>query len=554
MVHRYKMYRTGEAWADLGIIGDRLQFTDDEIITTQGIGYTKHACKFGQYPMDAAVMFSLLSAGPDGRLNTQDLVNTQTRTATRFEQRRVALVKCVDEESPSCGHDEIDYKHRYLFPILRKQWSYQWSSENNNATEMTVMKNALNNKYVLKPSHGNKLTHVSIKNLMGSNSVAFADTKMIEKYSKVFDTYDTKEEMPWDLYWEFYNVIRDFMISKNMGNASSMLKKNEVKIYSKNYTHKPFDFWTNGTCAWPNNTKVVIGPDGSKTIKCAHHSNVTITKLVYAPGIMYENDRVRSLPKTQCNYTITLSEKDGWLDWNEHSRSIVKDVTDKEVRKLVSKSLSRLSKKGLVMRFGHGRERAFTWRGWEWLDKIQHRILNTNAKKRKVGDEVNGWRYTKHNVRQSYGMEICDYVWKPIEEFATYNIRQQYWSKNSWSHHAQQQENNVGGIFYHTKAEAESVAEQLNAIVNGNNGQSYRVVKVDSSTKKKTTKCTFYTGKSTKEFLLKGEIHPEDYMSPQKIFDMWVKAAPDVWENKKKDMVSSPTQMTSHINWLGEKA
>ena len=409
------------------------------------------------------------------------------------------------------------------------------------------MQAAMHNKYILRPNAGGYINPQNIKNIMGGFAKSFAETKILEKYSKVFDTYDTVEELPWDLYWSLYDECRVFLKSKGDTNHhKQMLVKKDAKIYSKNYYQAPYQLWTNGECAWPNGTKVV----GTKTIKCAHHGNLTVTKLVYAPKELYDNTRVRSLPQTQCQQTITLSKQDGWLDWNEHSRSIVRNVTDKEVRKLVSKSLSRLSKKGLVMRFGHGRERSFTWQGWGWLDKIQHRILTTNAKKRKVGDEVNGWKYTKHNIRESYGMEICDYVWKPIQEFATYSIRQGYWVKNSWgSGSHQDQDSSIGGIFYHTKEEAESVVKQLNDIVNGNNGQSYRIVKIESTTGDKSTKCRFYTNKSVKEFLLKGEIHPEDYMAPHAIFDMWVKAAPDVWANRNKDMVKSPTQLTHQIKY-----
>ena len=49
--------------------------------------------------------------------------------------------------------------------------------------------------------------------------------------------------------------------------------------------------------------------------------------------------------------------------------------------------------------------------------------MASNSKKRKLGDEVNGWVYSKGYVQESFGMEIVSYVWKSVEDLHTYDIR-----------------------------------------------------------------------------------------------------------------------------------
>ena len=60
----YKKWRHVDTWEDLGLMGDSLSFTDEEIVNKQGLGYTKHLAgnRHGGYcnPMDVAVIFSLL--------------------------------------------------------------------------------------------------------------------------------------------------------------------------------------------------------------------------------------------------------------------------------------------------------------------------------------------------------------------------------------------------------------------------------------------------------------------------------------------------------------
>lgn len=81
-------YRDPEQWAELGLIGDRLSFTDDDTITKLGLGYIKsQGCECA---MDTAVRFTLLNAGENGELNAKQMLNPYTRLAALIEAGIVA--------------------------------------------------------------------------------------------------------------------------------------------------------------------------------------------------------------------------------------------------------------------------------------------------------------------------------------------------------------------------------------------------------------------------------------------------------------------------------
>ena len=570
-IHRYKMYRTGKEWKELGIIGDRLQFTDDEIITTQGIGYTMTKMQYGEYPMDAAVMFSLLSAGPEARLNTQDLVNLQTRTAARFEQRMVAKMATVNEAAPSCGHDEISHKFRYRFPRIQKQYKYSYHLPAGlSAVDKKIIEQYYS-QYSYLTSNGGGLTREGVKKQFSYKlKVSDKIDALCDEYPQLFKSYDEIKDMPMDDFYTFYEKVRNIAVAHNkVKNQQVMLPKEfakqwlttkALKVYftmnkgmsPNTSTSKFHSVWTNGNCGWTNGKKEING----KTVLCGHHHAKPVYRWVYVEGQdLYQNTRVSQITKSQTpmNKIIKVSTKPNHLLWDEHARSIVQKVPDKTVRKLVSKSLSRLSKKGLIVRFGEGRERSFTWRHWKWLDDMQHRILQVNAKKRKVGDEVNGWRYSKANIRESYGMELCDYVWVPIQELKTYHIKYQTWKKDTWyKNNINSHANTLTGIFFGDKGKAQQFANQMNAVFKAND-LNYTCTKTNSTTGEKENYAEMVVYANEKVFKLKGEMHPEDYMSPAQIFHMWMNAAPDVWETKAQEFYTSPKQIITKVKYTPTK-
>lgn len=81
-------YRDPKVWADLGLIGDRLSFTDDEVVTKLGIGYIKE--QRAECAMDTAVRYTLLNAGENGEITAKQMLNPYTRLAALVEENIIA--------------------------------------------------------------------------------------------------------------------------------------------------------------------------------------------------------------------------------------------------------------------------------------------------------------------------------------------------------------------------------------------------------------------------------------------------------------------------------
>ena len=90
-------YRDGQIWADLGLIGDRLSFTDDEVVTKLGLGYITH--NKVECAMDTAIRYELLNAGTDGEISAKQMLNPRTRLAALFEAGIVADGWYKDDEN-----------------------------------------------------------------------------------------------------------------------------------------------------------------------------------------------------------------------------------------------------------------------------------------------------------------------------------------------------------------------------------------------------------------------------------------------------------------------
>jgi hypothetical protein len=89
-------YRDPEEWAELGMIGNSLSFTTDDVVTKLGIGYIKS--QGYECAMDTAVRFTLLNAGENGEINAKQMLNQHTRLAALVEAGIVADGWYLDDE------------------------------------------------------------------------------------------------------------------------------------------------------------------------------------------------------------------------------------------------------------------------------------------------------------------------------------------------------------------------------------------------------------------------------------------------------------------------
>jgi len=80
----YTGYRNGSVWESLGLIGSRLVFTDDETINALGLGMVRQQSD-NRTAMEAALQYTLVSAGQGAELTTAQMVNDQTTLAHFIE-------------------------------------------------------------------------------------------------------------------------------------------------------------------------------------------------------------------------------------------------------------------------------------------------------------------------------------------------------------------------------------------------------------------------------------------------------------------------------------
>ena len=89
-------YRNPTVWAELGMMGDKLSFTNDDTVNKLGLGYIK--AQDDECAMDTAVRYTLLNAGENGEINAKQMLNQHTRLAALVEEGIVADGWYKDDE------------------------------------------------------------------------------------------------------------------------------------------------------------------------------------------------------------------------------------------------------------------------------------------------------------------------------------------------------------------------------------------------------------------------------------------------------------------------
>ena len=85
---RFTGHRKGTIWKEeVKIVGDYLDFTDDEVVTKLGLGMITSNTECA---MDTAVRYTLVSKGEDVELSAKEMVNEYTTIAYYIETNRIA--------------------------------------------------------------------------------------------------------------------------------------------------------------------------------------------------------------------------------------------------------------------------------------------------------------------------------------------------------------------------------------------------------------------------------------------------------------------------------
>ncbi len=396
----YKAYRSADTWQELGLVGDTLQFTDDEIVTQQAIGYTKYLCDFN-CPMDIAVVYSMLNQGQGATPTARDLLNDYTRLAYLFESRQVAdgwyyevpaeadLYTCTPTtDFPQLSYGTNSYSNLGHAPALNPAKLAGFIAkilENKDGALLDALLDAYSwegghRHTFARAAQGDYKEFFLFKRDRSMNNQPFQEMMKAQRDEGYRVRASTvialiQQYIPWEI---------------NMNDRCGRHADNEQHCT----THKPKNFWT-------RNWVFASGEDKGRTL----YKNTPIS--------YYE----RNNTQMGKNQNITLSK------FVDHKRQLIQQVNDKEVLKHMNKSLTRMCKRGTVRQVSHGRGRMFEWTAWSWLENIRTRILASNAKQRKIGDEVNGWKYTTGTTTQSFGMEIHDHDWKPVEEVHVWRVK-----------------------------------------------------------------------------------------------------------------------------------
>jgi len=219
----------------------------------------------------------------------------------------------------------------------------------------------------------------------------------------------------------------------------------------------------------------------------------------------------------------------------DNIRELTNALDDKTVLGFINKSLNRMVKSGKAKQVTQGRGRTFRWNAWGWLETYRQKHLVTMAKQRKLGDVVNGWEFTKGQITNLYGVEICDHEWIPVEDLYTYGVTMHCpkWTSHSWE--SDTFTANMPHIFF-TKEDAEEVADELNSNSYPRKGASIFV--------NGEAQYPHFSVKATKQVMrVKGSAMIEDYMPPLEMLKRMQLADKAMYNELAKLLIHSPSKI-----------
>ena len=406
-------------------MGDTLSYTDEEILTSQALGYVKHTVGKAN-PMDIAVLYSIVNKGEGVEVTAKDLINDYTRLASMFESGRIVRGK-LNNTHKSCGGVHFE----------RKTDEY---------------------------SNKRRLYYAD-------DIVEILDGKDID-------------------YREYLDVICGWEVDSYYAESSEaqLLRVEEFKKFCSNVIDVAEHWFDNiyrgdmgFTCRYGRITWRGLC-EKDETHYCPLHNRGTKTRNAWVmnPQLSVIDDS--NIPISWTSDSLDVYHViDGSMEYNSMlARTYTKHADYKTVLRQINKAVNRMFKRNVLLQTTEGRGRKFKWYDHTWR-KVQEKrtqIMASNSKKRKLGDIVNGWIYSKGSVTESFGMEIVNYTWKPKDELYTYDIMVSYGKTDRYS---STQKSKLGMRFLNEQDAIEYI-QQLNAISMPKNPQvcTNRKVKNDA--------------------------------------------------------------------------
>lgn len=222
----------------------------------------------------------------------------------------------------------------------------------------------------------------------------------------------------------------------------------------------------------------------------------------------------------------------------DNIRELTNALDDKTVLGFINKSLNRMVKSGKAKQVSQGRGRTFRWNAWGWLENYRQKHLVTMAKQRKLGDVVNGWEFTKGEVTNMYGVEICDHEWMPVQDLYTHGVTMHIpkWTSYSWESDSTMVP--LPHLFF-SKEEAEEVANELNGNSYPRKGASILV--------NGEPQYPHFSVTQTKQVMkVRGTAIIEDYMPPLEMLKRMQLADKAMYSELANLLKHSPPKIAGH--------
>tara|TARA_B100001094_G_scaffold329920_1_gene393847 strand:+ start:7386 stop:9134 length:1749 start_codon:yes stop_codon:yes gene_type:complete len=411
-----RIYRQGQGDWDMfvkaGIVENEVFFTDDPIVTAHAIGKTKDTIGYC-WPIDAAVAYTLASAGPDARLTSKEMVNQYTRMAVAMMSGTVGYGNVTDPRIEKCNHDMID------------------------GYNVTMNDVVLNSDGLLKISKSSEVSN-GIKSKMTPEMKDLMSFRVSTQWYKTNitsygNTHDSKRRYISLLMTDRMKPVKEF-IETTFGTGT----------WEWNSSHNVFKASsTKGECLWK--------ADSEK--HCGHHdpqyfNGWAMIRTVGNDGKVIEfgqkNENGRPIPAFKkiwqrgkhvravySGWNHNMFEQNGLEDvaadrvvlWDRVSRGLGNTIPERDVIVQINAACRRMTARNfnVVVKNGLRNSATYHWKEWSWLHHLEAWIAQTSKKNRKEHDLVNGWKWTKYQSRKSYGYEIAKFKWIPGKENKDYD-------------------------------------------------------------------------------------------------------------------------------------
>ncbi len=491
---RFEKHRKAKTWEELGLMGNTLSYTDEEILTVQALGYTKHTAGICN-PMDVAVLYSIVNEGEGVELTAKDMLNDYTRLAYLFEEGRIIDGHLNVEGSVEC--DGFHNKHN-----LNNYWDAR------------------------------KLNYVSsiTKGLIEEKRI-----DLIEKHAQVlcgWNRYETEFN-----YKDAIKALADDTADLNF--------KYKIYISTTYTTSGTVSIQSLGDGRWI--TKDGICNDTSVDKPCTIHKIHGIKKRVWVHTEDFKILHHGNSPTRQGNFQPHSRHViGGTVEYiKDSNRAYTNIVEDKYILRSINKSLNRMLKRYVIKQTTEGRGRKFKWYDskWQQVQNQRMKIMASNSKKRKLGDVVNGWEYYKMNTTKSFGMEIVTYGWKPKEELEFFTVRiagiKLYANDIATEHSC----SCMGKIFY-DESTAQSLINSLNEMLSLSHGGINKFNTLDEDFNTHPILPSLNVSRKTPTYRLVAEADVESYSTPQQIMKQHHLLG-NKWNYKNDEkFITSPSAIT----------